>query len=294
MSSRHSALAKSEHLLPARDCGPLRGRIGWAGHPSGAARFSRSLRGNGRRGDSTKVVEARRAHQLDQEVPAHDEAAGGEDDVTGQAHPLPEPGCVVEGLAPRPRIAMLINGVELRPADGEEVQEYPHHQPNVVAPKGNSARPLIEDRAGTRAIAQAEIDETERKQAKGAEQRRVRVVERQESAVLIIIDQRRVDRSAAEHAGADEIPERRAENVEIGQAVIEALRPCGALDRPVLRNRFENQQNERQHLDEREHRAQWHPHARTSGPIEVVTGAENAAHEDQDQLEIHRPFGELA
>ena len=43
------------------------------------------------------------------------------------------------------------------------------------------------------------------------------VVERQERAMLVIIDQRRIDRPAAEHPGADEIPEGGAENVQIGQ-----------------------------------------------------------------------------
>ena len=80
---------------------------------------------------------------------------------------------------------------------------------------------LVELGVGPGAIAQAEVDEAEREQPEGAEQRRVRVVERQEGAVLVVIDERRVERAAAEDAGADEIPERRAEDVEIGEAVIE-------------------------------------------------------------------------
>ena len=47
------------------------------------------------------------------------------------------------------------------------------------------------------------------------------MVERQEGAVLVIIDERSVESAAAEHTGADEIPERRPEDVEISQAVIE-------------------------------------------------------------------------
>ncbi len=116
---------------------------------------------------------------------------------------------------------------------------------------------LVELGIRTRAIAQAEIDEAEREQAERAEQRGVRVVERQEGAVLVIIDERRIERAAAEDAGADEIPERRAEDVEVGEAVIERSRR--ALDQPVLRDRLEDEQDERQHLDEREHRCRAAP-----------------------------------
>ena len=117
------------------------------------------------------------------------------------------------------------------------------------------------------------------------------VVERQERAVLVVVHQRRVERAAAEHAGADEIPERGADDVGVGEPVFElAMR----LDQPVMLDRLDDQQHQRQHLDEGEHGAERHPHARAAGPVEMMAGAEHAAEEDQDQLEIDRALGELA
>ena len=49
------------------------------------------------------------------------------------------------------------------------------------------------------------------------------MVERQEGAVFVIVHQRRVERAAAEDAGADEIPERRADDVGVGEPVLEFL-----------------------------------------------------------------------
>jgi len=233
---------------------------------------------------------ASRAPQLRQEVPAHQQRAEREDDVAGQAHPLPETGLVVEGLAARPGQAMLVDGVELRPADREEVEEDPHRQARIVAPEGDAPEPLVEDRVRARSIAQAEVDETKREQPERSEQRGMRMIERQEGAVLVIIDERGVDRPAAKDSGADEIPEGGAEDVEVGEAVIER---CRALDRAVLRDRFQDQEDQRQHLDEGEHRAERHPHAWAARPIEVMAGTEHAAHEDEDQLEVDRAFGEF-
>ena len=62
----------------------------------------------------------------------------------------------------------------------------------------------------------------------------------------------------------------------------------------MLLDRLDDQQHQRQHLDEREHAAERHPHARAARPVEVMAGAEDAAEEDQDQLEIDRPLGQLA
>ena len=61
----------------------------------------------------------------------------------------------------------------------------------------------------------------------------------------------------------------------------------------MLLDRLDDQEHQRQHLDKREHAAERHPHARAASPIEVVAGAEDAAEEDQDQLEIDRPLGQL-
>jgi hypothetical protein len=137
---------------------------------------------------------------------------------------------------------MLIDRVQLRPADREEMQENPHHQPDVVAPEGNPPWPLVENGARSCAIAEAEIDEAERKQPERAEQRGMGMVEGQESAMLVVVDERRVKGAAAEDARPDEIPERRAEDVQISKRVIEC---CGPLDQAVLRNRLQDQQHQR-------------------------------------------------
>ena len=119
--------------------------------------------------------------------------------------------CVVERLATRPGKAMLVDRIELRPADREEVEEDPHRQATIVTPERDAARRLVELGVRPGTIPQAEVDQPEREQPERSEQRRMRVVERQERAVLVVIDQRRVERAAAEDTGSDEIPERRAE-----------------------------------------------------------------------------------
>ena len=70
-------------------------------------------------------------------------------------------------------------------------------------------------------IAQAEIDQPDPQQAEGAEQRGMRVVQGQKRAVLVVIDQRRIQRAAAKDPGADEVPERRANDVSIGETIFE-------------------------------------------------------------------------
>ena len=159
--------------------------------------------------------------QLDDEIPRHQQRAEREHDVARQPHPLPEQCRVVERAAARIGEAMLVDGVELRPADREEVEADPQHQPAIVEPERPQPEPLAERMPVGRDIAQAEIDQPDRQQAEGAEQRRMGVVEGQEGAVLVVIDQRRVQRAAAEDAGADEVPERRADDVGVGEPVLE-------------------------------------------------------------------------
>ena len=186
---------------------------------------------------------------------------------------------------------MLVDRVQLGPPDREEVEENPHHQPDIVAPESDPPGLLVELGTRARAVTQAEVDEAKRQEPERAKQRGVRVVERQEGAVLVVIDERGIERAAAEDSGADEVPEGRAEDVEIGEAVIECR---GALDQPVLRDRLEDQEDQRKHLDEGEHRAERHPHARPAAPIKVVPGPQHAAEEDEDELEVDRALGELA
>ena len=63
--------------------------------------------------------------QLDDEIPGHQQRAGREQHIARQAHPLPEKRRVVEGAAAGIGQAVLIDGVELRPADREKVEQYP-------------------------------------------------------------------------------------------------------------------------------------------------------------------------
>jgi hypothetical protein len=117
------------------------------------------------------------------------------------------------------------------------------------------------------------------------------MVQRQKCAVFIVVDKRCVQRAATKHPSADEVPECRTDNVCVGESVVERFM---SPDLSVLPNSFHNQQNKRQHLDEREHAAHWHPHAGPSGPIQVVTGSDDTAEKNQDQLEIDGPFRKLA
>ena len=140
-------------------------------------------------------------------------------------------------------------------------------------------------------VAQAEIDQPDRQFAESAGQRGVCMVERQEGAVLVVVHQRRVERAPAEHARADEIPERCPDDIGVGQPVFEFLM---RLDEAVVIDRLDDQQHQRQHLDEGEHAPHRHPHAGAASPIEMMAGADDPAEEDQDDLEIGRPLGELA
>ena len=118
---------------------------------------------------------------------------------------------------------MLVDGIELRPADREEVQQDPQHQPAIVEPERPQPQLLAERLPIGGDVAQAEIDQSDRQFAEGAEQRGMGMVERQEGAMLVVVDQRRVERAAAEYARAHEIPERRADDVGIGKPIFELL-----------------------------------------------------------------------
>ena len=74
--------------------------------------------------------------KLDKEIPCHQQRARREHHIAGQSHPLPEQGRAVEGGAARIGEAMLEHGVELRPADGEEVEQDPENQSRIVEPEG--------------------------------------------------------------------------------------------------------------------------------------------------------------
>ena len=81
----------------------------------------------------------------------------------------------------------------------------------------------------------------------------MRVVEGQERAMLIIIDQRRIERAAAEDTRADEVLARRTKDEKVGEAVIEPFGACRSFDCTMLGDCLEDEENKRKHLDEREH-----------------------------------------
>jgi hypothetical protein len=106
--------------------------------------------------------------------------------------------------------------------------------------------------------------------------------------MLIVIDQRRVLRAATEDFGFDEVPERGADNVGVGETILE-LRI--GLDQPVMLDRIEDHQDQGKDLDKREHRTRRHPQVRLAAPIQMMPSAEYPTEEDQDRLEIDRSLG---
>ena len=102
---------------------------------------------------------------------------------------------------------MLVHGGELRPTDREKVKDYPEHKPGVVEPERPEPEALAERRPVGGRIAQAEVDQADGEQAEGRKEGGMGMVQRQERAVLVIIDQWRVERAAAEDAGAGYDPD---------------------------------------------------------------------------------------
>ncbi|KGS21380.1 putative nitric-oxide reductase domain protein [Burkholderia pseudomallei MSHR7343] len=228
--------------------------------------------------------------QLEHEVERHQQRRDGERHVADEAQPLPQNGRVIELEAARIGEPAIVDRVELRPADRKEVEGDPQNEPRVIQPKRPEAEFLAESRLLGGGMPQAEIDQSDREQAERAEQRRVRVVQREEGAVLVIVDERRVERAAAEHARSDEVPERGAQHIRVRETVAE---PLLFPDQAVVLHRVEDEQHERQHLDEREHAADGNPHAGAADPVDVMAGAEHPAQEDQDEFEIHGAFRQL-
>ena len=87
---------------------------------------------------------------------------------------------------------MLINGLEPRPTDRKKFSAIHRTQPPIVKPERPEAQRFAERGALAVDVAQGEIDEPEGEQAEDSEHRRVRMVERQERAVLAMIHQGRV------------------------------------------------------------------------------------------------------
>ena len=175
--------------------------------------------------------------QLDQEIPCHQHCRHGEQDVTRKPHPLPDQRGVIESHAAGIGEPVLEHRIELRPADREKVQQDPQQKAAVVEPERPQPWPFAEQHSVARHIAQAEVDQADREQPERSEQCRVGMVQRQERPVFIVVDQRRVQRAAAKYTGADEVPECRANEVGVGDRIIE--RPLRA-DQPVLLDRLDD------------------------------------------------------
>ena len=98
---------------------------------------------------------------------------------------------------------MFVYSIELLPADREEVQQDPQHKAAIVEPERPQPWPFAERYPIPRHIAQAEVDQADREQPERAEQRRVGMVQRQERPMFVVVDQRGVQRAAAEDPRAD-------------------------------------------------------------------------------------------
>ncbi len=116
---------------------------------------------------------------------------------------------------------MLVDGVELRPADREEVEDDPQDEAAIIEPEGPPPEFLAKGVPIGGGVAQAEIDQPDTQKAEGAEQRGMGMVQGQKGAVLVVVDQGRILGAAAKDPGADKIPERRADYVSISETVFE-------------------------------------------------------------------------
>src|SRR5690349_7022696 len=121
---------------------------------------------------------------------------------------------------------MLEHGIQLGPADWEEVEHDPQHQPYVVQPERPQAEALAERGALACGVSQTEVDEADGQKPEGTKQRRVRMIQCEERAVLVVIHERGIQCSSAEHAGTYEIPECRSDDVHVCEAVLELLLPA--------------------------------------------------------------------
>src|ERR1035441_4228281 len=116
---------------------------------------------------------------------------------------------------------MLIDGIQLRPADREEIEDDPKYQAAVIEPEGPTPDLFSERMRIGCDVAQAEIDQPDAEETEGAKQRGVGMVKGQERSMLIVVHQRGVERAATEDAGADEIPEGGADDVAVGKPIFE-------------------------------------------------------------------------
>src|SRR6185312_7017148 len=139
------------------------------------------------------------------------------------------------------RQTMFINGVKLRPANGKEIKQDPQHKAAIVEPEGPFADGLAKDITVSSDVAEAEIYQANSQKAESAEQRGVRVVKREKSAMLIIVDERGIERTPAKYTGTDKVPEGRANNVEVSEVIFELLVRS---DEPMMVDCFDYQKHQ--------------------------------------------------
>ncbi len=168
--------------------------------------------------------------ELDCKIPSHQQGANGKDDISRHTHPLPEECRLVKIEAAGEGIAMLVHGQQLRPTDRKEIEADPENQAEIIKPEGPQAEGVAE-RPAPGDVAQAEINQANPQFAEGAEQRGMRMSEGEECSVLIVVNQRRVERASTEDTGTDEVPESGSDDEGIGKTVIEI---GASLDEPAL------------------------------------------------------------
>ena len=74
---------------------------------------------------------------------------------------MPKEGRVVKFLAACVSEAMLVDRVELRPADREEIEQDPENQPAIVEPEGPPPGAFGKRMLVSRDIAEAEVNKTD-------------------------------------------------------------------------------------------------------------------------------------
>ena len=73
--------------------------------------------------------------ELDGKVPRHEQGAKGKHHVAWQTHPLPEERRIIERAAAGIGEPVLVNRVQLRPADRKEIEDDPKDETAIVEPK---------------------------------------------------------------------------------------------------------------------------------------------------------------
>ena len=75
----------------------------------------------------------------------------------------------------------------------------------------------------------------------------MRVIEREEGAMLVVVYERRVEGAPAEHSSAHEVPKCRADYISVSKIIFKVLM---RLDQAIVVDRLDDQQHQRQYFDE--------------------------------------------